>query len=283
MGNRIKKDAENTQGFYQYTVGEMADMLNMPAPTIRYYEQEGVVVPKRDEENAYRKYTVVDGNYLLKLKELRNVGATIADSTRLLNYADLAAFQEGFRNLEAALSAKLQREHMLLDGLRRQMQRLDGLENSLNQITVETRPALWRYNHQNGDKFEVGDKHKKARDGWTNYTPAAFLSFAFFLEDESHLIRWGFGIEEDMLGNSGLSALPYANRYAATKCVRYVFCIIDSLFLRYENLQPAISYIKEHSFLLAGDIIGRSIARVMDPKSGTVSHYYEAWLPISGA
>ena len=60
-----------------YSVGDMAKMLSLSPSTIRFYDQEGIVVPNRADENTYRKYSVVDGNYLLKAKELKNIGLPI--------------------------------------------------------------------------------------------------------------------------------------------------------------------------------------------------------------
>ena len=67
--------------------------------------------------------------------------------------------------------------------------------------------------------------------------------------------------------------------YPAVPCVRMVFCTHNEVFLRYENLQPALSYLEKHAFAFAGDILGRSIARVMG-KDNTIIHYYDVWLPI---
>ena len=102
MKNRINADQEKTRDFHQYTVGEMAALLSMSAPTIRFYDSQGAVVPHRDEENQYRKYTVVDGNYLIKMKELKNIGASLQESVQLLNDVDLTGYCDGFRQLEQA-------------------------------------------------------------------------------------------------------------------------------------------------------------------------------------
>ncbi|MFQ8583631.1 MAG: MerR family transcriptional regulator [Holdemania massiliensis] len=101
MKNRIRADQEKTRNFHQYTVGEMASLLSMSAPTIRFYDSQGAVVPHRDQENQYRRYTVVDGNYLIKMKELKNIGASLQESVQLLNNVDFKEYCEGFRKLEA--------------------------------------------------------------------------------------------------------------------------------------------------------------------------------------
>ena len=121
MKNRINADQEKTRNFHQYTVGEMAGLLSMSAPTIRFYDSQGAVVPHRDEDNQYRKYTVVDGNYLIKMKELKNVGASLQDSVRLLNDVDLEEYCAGFRQLEQAEQKRIERQQLLLQGFQRKI------------------------------------------------------------------------------------------------------------------------------------------------------------------
>lgn len=280
MRTRIDADKKMTQGFHQYTVGEMATMLNMPAPTIRFYDSQGAVVPKRDDENQYRRYTVVDGNYLLKLKELKNVGARVSDATFLLNEATLPDYLKGFRAVEAELTERLALELQLLEGLRRQIALIEQLDTALNSITIERRPALWRYNHQNADHFETGAGHSEARDAWTNYTPAAYLSFMFAQEDAKHTLKWGFALEDAFMEDCALKNLQHSKLYPAAMCIRYIFATENEVFLKYSHMKPAIDFMQKHLFLLAGDIIGRSLARVMG-ENNAVLHYYEAWLPIS--
>ena len=148
---RNEVDRRMTSGFYHYSIGEMSKLLSMPAPTIRFYDSQGAVVPARNEENQYRMYTVVDGNYLLKVKELKNTGAGLSEIGRLLNEASLEEWQEGLRRIDREMERQIFWTNLRQEGIRRQLKRLERLEEELGRITIETRPPLWRYNHQKRD------------------------------------------------------------------------------------------------------------------------------------
>ena len=278
MKNRIRADQEKTRNFHQYTVGEMASLLSMSAPTIRFYDSQGAVVPHRDQENQYRRYTVVDGNYLIKMKELKNIGASLQESVQLLNNVDFKEYCEGFRKLEEAEEKRLERQRLLLNGFRQKIQLLESLDSELNRITIQRRPAVWRMDHQIEDHFLTGEKTKAARTEWTDWMPAADLSFLFSKDDSDHHLHWGFAMEAEMAESLGLDRQDSVY-YPAASCVHMIFRIEDQVFLHYENLQPAFSYLKKHAFVLAGDILGRSIARVMG-ENNTINHYYDVWIPI---
>ena len=278
MKNRINADQEKTRDFHQYTVGEMAALLSMSAPTIRFYDSQGAVVPHRDEENQYRKYTVVDGNYLIKMKELKNIGASLQESVQLLNDVDLTGYCDGFRQLEQAEQKRIERQQLLLQGFQRKIALIESLETELNQITLGMRPALWRMDHQIEDQFLEGKTTIEARTRWTDWMPAADLSFMFSCAEPEHPLHWGFAMEAPLAEALSLDRQDSVY-YPPVPCVRMVFCTRNEVFLRYENLQPAVNYLEKHAFTLAGDIMGRSLARFMW-KENTIIHYYDVWLPI---
>lgn len=63
-------------------IGEVAARVAMPAKTIRYYEDIGLVMPSRGD-NGYRRYAEPDVHRLAFLKRARSLGFSI-DECRLL-------------------------------------------------------------------------------------------------------------------------------------------------------------------------------------------------------
>lgn len=71
-------------------IGEIADALGMPPKTIRYYEDIGLVRPRRSA-NGYRVYGERDLHQLGFLGRARSLGFSIEDCRALLAlYADRA-------------------------------------------------------------------------------------------------------------------------------------------------------------------------------------------------
>ncbi|WP_439156173.1 Cu(I)-responsive transcriptional regulator [Yoonia sp.] len=64
-------------------IGQVAEQTGLPAKTIRYYEDIGLVTPKR-EANGYRVFTQTDAHKLAFLARARALGFSIEDCRNLL-------------------------------------------------------------------------------------------------------------------------------------------------------------------------------------------------------
>jgi len=64
-------------------IGEVAQKSGLPAKTIRYYEDIGLITPPRDA-NGYRAFRTSDAHKLTFLGRARALGFTIEDCRNLL-------------------------------------------------------------------------------------------------------------------------------------------------------------------------------------------------------
>ncbi|MEH6646718.1 Cu(I)-responsive transcriptional regulator [Sulfitobacter sp.] len=64
-------------------IGEVAEKVGLPAKTIRYYEDIGLVTPQRDT-NGYRSFRDTDMHKLAFMGRSRALGFTIEDCRNLL-------------------------------------------------------------------------------------------------------------------------------------------------------------------------------------------------------
>lgn len=65
-------------------INEVEKLLNIPKATIRFYEKEGLLAPKRNE-NTYREYSEMDVETLKKIVVLRKIGISVDDIKQLQN------------------------------------------------------------------------------------------------------------------------------------------------------------------------------------------------------
>jgi len=71
-------------------IGEAAQAVDLPAKTIRYYEEIGLVTPSR-LDNGYRAYAETDVHKLRFLQRARSLGFSIEECRQLLSlYEDTA-------------------------------------------------------------------------------------------------------------------------------------------------------------------------------------------------
>jgi Cu(I)-responsive transcriptional regulator len=64
-------------------IGDVSDRTGLPAKTIRYYEEIGLVTPNRDA-NGYRRFAESHVHKLAFLGRARSLGFSIEDCRRLL-------------------------------------------------------------------------------------------------------------------------------------------------------------------------------------------------------
>lgn len=66
------------------TIKEVEEMLGIPRGTIRFYEKERLIEPKR-EENGYREYSEKDAATLKKVVLFRKLGLAVSDIEEILD------------------------------------------------------------------------------------------------------------------------------------------------------------------------------------------------------
>src|SRR5512135_1480009 len=66
-------------------IGDVAERSGVPAKTIRYYEEIGLVRPAARQENGYRAYDERDIQVLRFLKRARGLGFSVQDCRDLLS------------------------------------------------------------------------------------------------------------------------------------------------------------------------------------------------------
>ena len=62
----------------KYSIGEFSKLTNISCPTLRYYEQEHLLVVKRDSSGR-RYYAPEDIDWLLFIKRLKDTGMSIKE------------------------------------------------------------------------------------------------------------------------------------------------------------------------------------------------------------
>lgn len=105
-------------------IGDVASKAGLPAKTIRYYEDIGLVRPKRSE-NGYRTFSDNDLHKLIFLARARELGFSIEDCRTLL-----ALYEDESR--ASADVKKLAEEH--LTKIDAKLQQLQSMRDTLTHL-----------------------------------------------------------------------------------------------------------------------------------------------------
>lgn len=77
-------DERDSEVREEMNISQAAQACGLPNKTIRYYEEIGLVVPRRQEGNDYRIYSLVDVAQLRFLQRARAVGFSLEECRELL-------------------------------------------------------------------------------------------------------------------------------------------------------------------------------------------------------
>ncbi|MET3663249.1 Cu(I)-responsive transcriptional regulator [Aquamicrobium ahrensii] len=105
-------------------VGDAARRTGLPAKTIRYYEEIGLIAPQRSA-NGYRDYTGDDVHRLAFLKRARNLGFSIDECRQLMAlYRDRSRASADVRRIASSHVAAIEDKIGELESMRATLQKL---------------------------------------------------------------------------------------------------------------------------------------------------------------
>ncbi|OCJ09259.1 Cu(I)-responsive transcriptional regulator [Rhizobium sp. AC44/96] len=105
-------------------IGQASERSGLPAKTIRYYEDIGLINPDRSD-NGYRDYAVADVHKLRFLQKSRGLGFSVEECRQLLAlYEDKSRASADVKELTQAKLTEIDRKIRELTELRRTLEHL---------------------------------------------------------------------------------------------------------------------------------------------------------------
>lgn len=127
-------------------IKELENMLSVSRSNIRFYEKQGLLTPKR-QENRYRDYSDEDVRMLKKIIVLRKMGFTVEEISRM---------QKGELSLTQAVpetQKRLQEEIEQLEGAIKMLSHVSGSQDTFEQMDVDGYWETIRGAEQSGERF----------------------------------------------------------------------------------------------------------------------------------
>lgn len=126
---------------YAMNIKEVEKITGLTKANIRFYEEEGLVQPKRNEQNNYRIYTEVEIKRLQEVKKLRLLGISIPEIQKI--YAEELSLQKA---MERRL-AEIREEERLIQETRAICQkaiRANWDLNEIDQLEIKESKEEWQ-------------------------------------------------------------------------------------------------------------------------------------------
>ena len=139
-------------------IAEVEKLTGMSKQTIRFYEKEGLVSPKRNQENQYREYDENDIKQLKLIYVLRKTGLSVEDISRVLK--DEISMRDAINARRAEIVKERKERDKLLDFC-------DSLKmQSKEWIDVDKYVSIIQQEEKQGNKFaELLEEYKQVYRG----------------------------------------------------------------------------------------------------------------------
>ena len=126
---------------HNFQIGEISNFFNIPASTLRYWEEMGVLMPAKDQLNNYREYTIENLMNISDIIFYKNLGLSLKNIRQMENTTPdqhYQLFEEKLSQLEQQQIALQQR----MEKLRCHMEAIQTLkrlrENPYQEMDIDT-------------------------------------------------------------------------------------------------------------------------------------------------
>lgn len=121
-----------------YSIGEISEMFNLPIPTLRFYDKEGLLLDLKRDNSGIRKFNDKTIEALRVIECLKKSGMQIKEIKEFMNWCSL-----GDKTIE-------KRKEMFLKQKESIMKEIKELEKALNMINFK----CWYYDEALKDGTE---------------------------------------------------------------------------------------------------------------------------------
>lgn len=122
----------------EFTIGEIAKSLNISTHQIRYYEEKGVINPKKDEENGYRLYGLNEVYKLAHILLLRKLNISVPEIRKCFKNHSNEQFFELLQESSKKLDQQIQELMVLKEQTNEILNQYSDYKKNENKYIVKS-------------------------------------------------------------------------------------------------------------------------------------------------
>ncbi|MGL5245187.1 MAG: MerR family transcriptional regulator [Sarcina sp.] len=274
----------------KYLIGEVCKLFNTTRDTLRYYENIGLIAPKKDKSNGYRYYSVEDLNSLTDIFFLKKLKLPLNDIHKAIKKSTPLDILEMIKDKEKHLQEEMNRIKKLQKTLIAMKINVQACINDLNKLkTIECNENFVFIEITEKNKFEdfidivegvsdIVDETDILKENFLEYVNFTFLieDGTVFNKNMNDKIKWGVtlrGNKED------LEKRIFHEKLQVIDKKKYIYTVIKLNDIEYEHWLDIIkNIILKNNIKVAEPIIGRMLLTEYDNEIAT--DYYEVFIPV---
>lgn len=263
-------------------IGDVARLFNISTDTLRYYEKEKILAPKKDG-NGYRYYGMDDIIRIIDIMFYRGLDMTIKDIATITTSMDMTSIIHVMTENETIIGDKIKKLQKLQEKLQKAKERFVAADQKLGQCNIVSAPDF-KYDIVNeadhNNIIEVMDRYKKINENWIDSLLFAIYLDRDILTKKRSLLEASYGIIVAKSTMKDSSAEEQYHDFKSFTAQEYLYTIIRTSYDKGENeyLVKAFQWITENNRECVGDLVGRYLATSYEGHS--TMDYYEIWIPL---
>ena len=264
-----------------YTIGEVSKIFNLPASTLRYYDEISLLCPWKMGENGYRYYSKAQFEMISMIAFMRSLGTPIERLKDILNEED----PSGIRNELGRYVCEIDDHIRHLEKLKKRAKDFDrDIAGACAgpDIRIERTPEMFMMAKEFGsedelDTDEIFTANNQASEWATNAGIISTISAEDLLAGNFHSYeKYGYISTDPFPGESGyLEIVPERLCVCGNLCVRSV-----EHFEADEVYAAMLAFASENGCTAAGPAIEQNVLDMYCGKMYNPTIYFKIYIPV---
>lgn len=270
-------------------IGKVGKLFGLSPETLRYYQQEGLISPKKNPLNGYREYGFQELLYLIDILFYRDIGIPIRDIKRIRDGLGAGEISALIEEKKRELKLRIQKEQASLTKLQNWESLHTQALSYVNRYDIRPMPpALCLGSH--GEDFAQGllslQKKIIGNQGEMPEDLAFFLTPSFFVryscnsqirsDDPDSISRYV------VLDSAVAQNLSFDYSWANLEEEKAEACVYS--VVKYQSsptamLRPLLDFAKAHGYTLSGEIYGRQSINIYEKDE--LIEYYQVYAVLA--
>lgn len=269
-------------------IKDMANVVNCTVETLRFYEKENVVLPKREPGNNYRYYDVQNLKILSKCVFLRSLKFSVKETIDIMSSGTVDNVLEVLRSKEDLLIEESNKLLSIIEKLSDYRKKIEEIPDKINKFSIVERPELLLFINQHNDHVYSDNEYLVETANILKCFPFVNSSIMVKEPDVLNENNWsrylGYSIDsksqfyEEFKGNALMEKL------LPRKCLYTIKAFNLTKDSKTTAIKSIRNFIEKNNYVVNGDMIGNQLfvdnEKYLNRKLPIGQVYYEYWIPV---
>lgn len=264
-----------------HKIGDIAKMMGISTEGLRYYEECGIVTPKKRAGSSCRYYDTWDIHILVSARTYRSLGFSLQEISAIINHRksmDIPAMLDAKeKELEEAILFNLN----LLKRNAQMRTMFQEYQTMEYRYRIENSPGIYRISTQDEFSLITTPSACSLAHQWISKAPFVFTCCLLpkeELEKGGDKFSVGFGIDEKYADYLKVEQDDFVRYFPPRRCVYTTLPSSSDIIFSCTNLSGAMAYIHSQGLKLADDAL--SLVFNFHREGETYKDVHRVWLPI---